>query len=285
MTEPADQRLDADQRRNHTLREQLGGRLDDEDRRDLAVLIRDEVPPEQIVRPAISLLHRDPPLTAKSFFYHRKAVFLTTISVAVILAVLAVHDGGSVLLRVDRPVARWISEHRTEGWTDFFNFFSHFGDNIVVFSAAALLALWTWPRCRYLAITLLLVAALRPPLEFVLKATIDRTRPIIDPLGEFHGPSHPSGHPMAAASLWGQFPAVVALHFRSRWMWWAAVFIAFGIGGMVAAARVYKGAHYLTDVTASFFWAALYLAAVQGFFDRFHGTTNCQHPQHEVQTD
>jgi len=68
-------------------------------------------------------------------------------------------------------------------------------------------------------------------------------------------------------------------------MWWAAVFIAFGIGGMVAAARVYKGAHYLTDVTASFFWAALYLAAVQGFFDRFHGTANCQHPQHEVQTD
>lgn len=54
---------------------------------------------------------------------------------------------------------------------------------------------------------------------------------------------------------------------------------------MVAAARVYKGAHYLTDVTASFFWAALYLAAVQGFFDRFHGTANCQHPQHEVQTD
>ena len=77
----------------------------------------------------------------------------------------------------------------------------------------------------------------------------------------------------------------MALHFRSRWMWWAAVFIAFGIGGMVAAARVYKGAHYLTDVTASFFWAALYLAAVQGFFDRFHGTANCQHPQHEVQTD
>jgi membrane-associated phospholipid phosphatase len=52
----------------------------------------------------------------------------------------------------------------------------------------------------------------------------------------------------------------------------------------VAAARVYKGAHYLTDVTASIAWAALYLASVQGFFDRYHGTKNCRHPQHEVQT-
>lgn len=30
------------------------------------------LPPELVVRPAISLLHRDPPLTAKQFFFHRK---------------------------------------------------------------------------------------------------------------------------------------------------------------------------------------------------------------------
>src|SRR5690606_23507165 len=137
--------------------------------------------------------------------------------------------------------------------------------------------------CRYLSIALVLAAMFRPGMEFVLKFVVDRPRPVIDPLGTFRGPSHPSGHPMAAASLWGLFPAVVALHFRSRLLWWAAVFVAFTIGGLVAAARVYKGAHYLTDVIASFAWAALYLAAVQGFFDRFHGTANCQHPQHETQ--
>ena len=125
---------------------------------------------------------------------------------------------------------------------------------------------------------------LRPLVEFVLKFVVDRTRPEIDPLGTFHGPSHPSGHPLAAASLWGQFPAVVALHFRSRVLWWGSVALSFTVVFLVAAARVYKGAHYITDVTASIAWAALYLAAVQGFFDRYHGTTNCQHPQHEAQT-
>lgn len=240
-------------------------------------------PPEEIVRPAISLLHRDPPLTAKHFFYHRKLVFAGTLTVAFGLAFLASWNGGEVLLRIDEPIARWIADIRTPELTRLFNNLSHFGDNVVIFSAAGLLAAWTWPRCRYLAVTLVLAALFRPAMEFVLKATVDRTRPDIDPLGTFNGPSHPSGHPLAVASLWGQFPAVVALHVRSKVLWWSAVVVAFTIGALVAAARVYKGAHWFTDVLGSFTWAALYLAAVQGTFDRFHGTANCRHPQHETQ--
>ncbi len=254
-------------------------RFDDEVPAELALAF----PPEEIVRPAISLLHRDPPLTAKHFFYHRKLVFAGTVTVAFSLAFLAAWDGGHVLLRVDEPVARWVSDNRTATWTRVFNNLSHFGDNVVVFGAAAVLAVWTWPRCRYLAVALILAAAMRPAMEFVLKGVVDRTRPTLDPLGRFHGPSHPSGHPMAVASLWGLLPAVVALHVRSRVLWWASVVLAFTVGALVAAARVYKGAHWLTDVLASFIWAALYLAAVQGFFDRYHGTTNCRHPQHETQ--
>lgn len=246
--------------------------------------LRREVPTDQVVRPAISLLHRDPPLTAKQFFYHRKLVFAATLTVAIGLAVLAAHDGATILLRIDEPVAEWVADHRTTAWTTFFNTSSRFGDNVTVFSAAFVLAAWTWSRCRYLAVTLILAAMLRPGMEFVVKFLVDRTRPDIEPLGTFHGPSHPSGHPLAVASLWGQFPAVVALHFRSRALWWSAVVVAFTVGAMVAAARVYKGAHYLTDVLASFVWAALYLVAVQGSFDRFHGTKNCRHPQHEAQT-
>ena len=240
-------------------------------------------PPEEIVRPAISLLHRDPPLTAKHFFYHRKLVFAGTLTVSFGLAFLAAWKGGEVLLRVDEPVARWVAGIRTDELTQLFNNLSHLGDNIVIFSAAGLLAVWTWSRCRYLAVALVLAALFRPAMEFVLKGLVDRTRPTIEPLGTFNGPSHPSGHPLAVASLWGLFPAVVALHFRSRALWWASVVVAFTIGALVAAARVYKNAHYLTDELASFTWAALYLAAVQGFFDRFHGTTNCKHPQHETQ--
>lgn len=236
-----------------------------------------------VERPAVSILHRDPPLQPSDFFFHRRIVFVATVLAVVTLAVLASTDGSSVLLRIDEPVARWVSDVRTGAWTDFFNGASRLGDNIVVFAIAAPLAVVTWFRCRYLAVAIVLAAAFRPLMEFILKAGIDRERPDIDPLGEFAGPSHPSGHPMAAAALWGLIPAVVALHFRSRVLWWAAAVITFAIVVLVAAARVYKGAHWITDVTASLLWAGLYLLAVQGVFDRFHHERDCRHPQHETQ--
>jgi undecaprenyl-diphosphatase len=176
-----------------------------------------------------------------------------------------------------------VSDIRTDTWTGLFNATSHLGDNIVVFAVAAPLAVATWFRCRFLAGAIVLAAAFRPLMEFVLKAVIDRPRPDIDPLGEFAGPSHPSGHPMAAAALWGLLPAVAALHFRSRVLWCAAAVSTVVIVTLVAAARVYKGAHWLTDVTASLLWGALYLLAVQGVFDRFHHERDCRHPQHETQ--
>jgi undecaprenyl-diphosphatase len=240
-------------------------------------------PPQEIVRPAVSLLHRDPPITAKHFFYHRKLVFGATLTFAVGLALLASWHGGEILLHVDDPVANWVARRRTDEWIDVFGAFSHLGDNYVVFAVAGVLALWTLPKCRYLAATLVVGALVRPLLEFILKDLVGRPRPNIHPLGTFRGPSHPSGHPLAAASVWGQLPAVVALHFRSKVLWWASVVVGFTVVALVAIARVVKGAHYLTDVAASYAWAALYLAAVQGFFDRYHGERDCKHPQHEVQ--
>lgn len=234
-------------------------------------------------RPAVTLLHRDPPFTPTQFFFHRRIVFAVTVSLVVGLAVLAAVDGGSVLLRVDEPVAEWIGRERTPLLTDLFNAGSHLGDNIVVFSLAIVLAALTARRCHFLALALLAAAFVRPLVEFTLKAVIGRTRPEIAPLGEFHGPSHPSGHPMAAASLWGLMPAVVALHVRSKALWWGTVGVAATVVVVVAAARVYKGAHYLTDVVAALAWAGLYLACVQGTFDRFHHDRECRHSQHETQ--
>jgi membrane-associated phospholipid phosphatase len=238
--------------------------------------------PPPVARPAVDLFHRDPPLAPTRFFFH-PVVFVVTIGLVVGLATAAAIDGGSLLDTLDRPVARWISDHRTPTWTHLFNVGSHLGDNIVVFGLAAVAALLTVRRCRYLALALLAAAAVRPAVEFVLKAVVSRARPDIDPLGHFQGPSHPSGHPLAAASLWGLMPAFAALHVRSRIVWWASVGIGGAIVVIVAAARVYKGAHYLTDVIASLAWAGLYLACVQGGFDRLHHERDCAHPQHEVQ--
>lgn len=230
--------------------------------------------PPTLDRPAVSVLHREPPLTPSRFLSHPYA-FLGVLGSAITLAILAAVDGGSVLLRIDEPVARWISDQRTPTWTTIFDAASHLGDNIVIFPLAIIMASFVWRHCRVLAGAILGAAAVRPGLEFVLKAVIDRQRPTIDPIGEFHGPSHPSGHPMAALSFWGLMPAVVALYHGSRRHWWEVTGTSFAIIVAVAASRVYKGAHWLTDVTASLLWGALYLLAVQGVFDRYHHLSEC----------
>lgn len=236
-------------------------------------------------RPAFSLVHRDPPPSPVDFLYHRRVIFAVTLCGAVVLGTMAAIDGGDLLLTVDEPVTRWVVDRRTDAWTDFFGAASKLGDNIVVFVSAGILAAATVRRCRYLAAAFIGAAAVRPLLEFVLKAVIDRPRPDIEPLVDFAGPSHPSGHPLAAAALWGLVPAFVALHWRSRVLWWTAMTAAPLVVMAVAAARVYRGAHWTSDVVASLLWALLYLAAVQGVADRFHRERACLHPQHRTQME
>jgi len=52
-------------------------------------------------------------------------------------------------------------------------------------------------------------------------------------------------------------PAALAVCRVHRAVWWGAAGAVLVIVPAVAAARVYKGAHWATDVTASLLWGSL----------------------------
>lgn len=218
--------------------------------------------------------HESPPFSPRHFYAERNALGVT-LGATLLLAVLAAFDDGRLLRNVDEPILRWVVKQRTGTWDEVLLSINRLGDNVVVFILAAIMTVVAFPRCRFLALAIVAAVALRPAMEYVLKAVIDRPRPDIDPLNVFMGASHPSGHPMAFLSVWGLIPPLLAAYSASARVWWTAtVFVALG-GIGVASARVYRGAHWPSDVVASLLWGTLFLLAVQVVYDWGHRHRLC----------
>jgi undecaprenyl-diphosphatase len=92
---------------------------------------------------------------------------------------------------------------------------------------------------------------------------VDRTRPDINRLTGWSGPSFPSGHSANAAA---GFAALALILGRNRSRRAKAVLAGLGMGlaAAIAASRVLLGVHWLTDVVAglSLGWAWFSLSAI-----------------------
>lgn len=128
------------------------------------------------------------------------------------------------------------------------------GNTLVVVVGAAVAAVLGVAVLRRLRPAVLLVAAVAgETLMFMVVASITgRTRPPVQPLDAQLPPtsSFPSGHTAAAVALYGGI-AVIVLAATREWWRWLVLATAVVIVVLVAAARLYRGAHHLSDVLGS----------------------------------
>jgi undecaprenyl-diphosphatase len=132
---------------------------------------------------------------------------------------------------------------------------------VVVLAPALLLITWLWTRqvravvflataivgevAAYL-VTVSLVSRLRPPV------------PLLDPGLDLHH-SYPSGHVAASLAMYGGLAILIWVFNRSRWRVLSAGLLVLPL--IVAAARLYLGAHHPSDVIASLVFMSGWLAA------------------------
>jgi undecaprenyl-diphosphatase len=171
---------------------------------------------------------------------------------------------GDAFERADGAVVRWLAGHRTGLLDTVSGPVAELGNTGVVVGVAVGAAIILAALRRWWSV-LVLAVALVGELAVFLTATalVDRPRPPVPHLDAQLPPtsSFPSGHTAAAICLYGTLAALVLAATRA---WWrrVAVILAVLLVVAVALARLYRGAHYPTDVLGSVLFAAPWLLVV-----------------------
>ena len=163
----------------------------------------------------------------------------------------------------DDDVARWLADGRNDTLGAVADFGTLLGDTIVGMSIAALAALGfsLWRRSFVPAIFMALVAAGIGGFYSVATHLITRDRPpvkILDP-GLVPDHSFPSGHVATATAVYGGIfvLAVVLAPATRRWAW-----VLLLIPVLEVFARLYEGAHHVTDTLTSVGYATAWLVVL-----------------------
>ena len=160
--------------------------------------------------------------------------------------------------RFDLGTARFAAHHASPLSTTTLRTLTQFGGAAVLVPLALLVCFVAVRRLRWPAVTAFLVLTVGGQFAIVdlIKWIVDRTRPNVDRLTGFSGPSFPSGHAAAAAATFAAFALLAGIGRSSRTQCiLTALAVALATG--IACTRVFLGVHWLTDVLAglAFGWA------------------------------
>ncbi|GAC1535381.1 MAG: hypothetical protein NVS3B12_17300 [Acidimicrobiales bacterium] len=201
----------------------------------------------------------------------KEAVTLVIAAVVVLavmtsIGLLLTHTlGHSAVIRADKRLSDGIFRHRSAGWTSVTWWFTQFAEALTVVVAGALIALAFRLRSgRWIPGMFLLAALLGESTIYVLITTlVHRHRPLIKHLDAAPPTSSfPSGHVAASVCFYGAL-AILAWHLsRRRPLQILATVAAVAVPICVAAARVYRGMHFPTDVISGAILGTLWLAIV-----------------------
>ena len=182
---------------------------------------------------------------------------------------------------VDTDLSEWLADQRTQTLTDLAEIGSTGGDTITVCAMAAVVAIGIsfWAR-SVRPLVFIAVGLLGQALIYDLATRLmTRQRPPVDLLDHGLDPnaSYPSGHVSTSMMFFGGLVALVWTYAAPRWRAPATLLLV--VPPVVAAARLYQGAHHLTDTLASLIVMPWWVVALTVLILRSRFEPNVRHGQ------
>ena len=167
-----------------------------------------------------------------------------------LFATVAEDVAGKESQSLDDAVTAWFRQFASPGLDVAARIASALGSEVLIVLALALIGAFVWwRRWRTVAVIVVTLGGAQL-LNDILKELFHRTRPApVSGIIPVQAYSFPSGHAMMSAAF---YFLLVCLFWRSVGPKWRPLMVAGAVVviGLVAVARIYLQAHYLTDVVA-----------------------------------
>jgi membrane-associated phospholipid phosphatase len=166
--------------------------------------------------------------------------------------------------RGDADVSRWLAGHRNRDLNEVTSLTTKLAETLTITVLAVLtvaVAGWVWRRWREPMLVAVAVAG-EVAIFVTVTLLVDRARPPVKHLDAAPPTSSfPSGHTAAAVALYGALAVLASERARSALVRGLFIALALLVPLVVAASRMYRGMHYLTDVLGGLMLGGLWLLA------------------------
>lgn len=219
---------------------------------------------------------------ALSVRFHGRRLLIWLVAIAALTGLVAALNPGW-LLELDQPLSD--RALRAPGSDDFWVKVSYLGMPDLGIALAVLSVVFLRKRCRRIAYVYPAVVVVGIFVDNALKIIVDRPRPegiLIDTaLGSF-----PSGHAIQVVAIVGFLPLVVRVLTRNRVIFWASWLGFMIIVAAVGLSRVRLGAHWPSDIAASYLIGSALVIAGRHAVTAETGPARCKGcPLHPAGTD
>lgn len=181
-------------------------------------------------------------------------VFVTLFFIYLFFGIIQDYVGQEALIRADLRIINLISHFRTPGINQFMLFITYLAKAevitvAVIFSLIILFLLRKWSYFR----SLLIFVLGGELFVWIIKNIIDRPRPpLTEALVAETSYSFPSGHSFVAIAFYGLITFFLFESLKKKWLKNISLILGIILVLLIGASRIYLGAHWPSDVLASF---------------------------------